>query len=104
MASCGRCCPVGFGAIEGATMTRCVSGLCVLAALTLGVAEARGQASLPRDSLQQLVERGDPRVSAIVRQVPDSTRTTFTHLLRLAATTGADARTAHLATAHRLAL
>jgi len=78
--------------------------LCGLMALALGGAEAHAQPSLPRDSLQPLLERSDPRVGAIVRQFPDSARMTFTHLLRLAGTAGTDARASHLAAAHRLAL
>lgn len=78
--------------------------LCSLVALAVGAAEAHAQAPLPHDSLRQLVERDDARVGAIVRQLPDSARATFTHLFRLAATASADARGSHLATAHRLAL
>jgi CHAT domain-containing protein/tetratricopeptide (TPR) repeat protein len=62
------------------------------------------QARLPSDSLQQLVERGDSRVVAIVQQFPDTARSTFARLLSLAATTPAPAaRASHLTTAHRLA-
>src|SRR5262245_49637471 len=78
--------------------------LCGLMALALAAAEAHAQSAVPRDSLQPLLERSDARVGAIVRQFPDSARTTFTHLLRLAATASVDARSSHLATAHRLAL
>src|SRR6059058_5269609 len=78
--------------------------LCVGLALTLGAPHALAQAPVPRDSLRQLAEHGDARVAAIVMQFPDSARTTFTTLLRLAATTRGDVRASHLAAAHRLAL
>ena len=69
----------------------------------LGAAHAPAQAPVPRDSLRRLVEHGDPRVAVIVRQFPDSARTTFTHFLQLAATTGDGTRTSHLAAARNLA-
>src|SRR5690349_11623958 len=72
-------------------------------ALVLGTALALTHEPAHSDSLRQLAERGDARVAAIVTQFPDSARTTFTHLLRLAATTGDGTRTSHLAAARNLA-
>ena len=82
-------------------MSRITLPLC--AAFALGVANMPAQAPMPRDSLRRLVERGDARAEAIVRQFPDSARTTFTYLLRLAATTGDGTRTLHLTAAGNLA-
>src|SRR5262245_24708771 len=87
-----------------AAMRRVMLPLCAALTLVLGATYAPAQAPLPRDSLRQFLERDDARVAALVAQFPDSARTTFTHLLKLAATTGGDVRASHLATAHRLAL